>query len=262
VLSWGPLKLGNKAFNFFGCPRLTLDTVIDVLDLTGVTNLTRIFSACQNLVTINNVELWDTSLIEIFDAAFEKCQLFDDNLSDWDISSTTSLIGMFRGCGSFNNDGSSLLNTQWDVSNVTDMSYMFQNCDVFDQPLGSWDVSLVEYMKYMFDGSYDFNQNISSWNVQNVLEMSGMFRNAIHFEQNIGSWNIQNVTDMSYMFANIQLSNTNYNALLNGWAAQPVQPDVIFDGGNSQYTISIAGAARTTLTSGPNNWIITDGGGV
>ena len=262
VLSWGPLKLGNKAFNFFGCPRLTLDTVIDVLDLTGVTNLTRMFAACQNLVTINNVELWDTSLIQVFDAAFEKCQLFNDNLSDWNMSSTTSLKGMFRGCLSFNNDGSSLINTQWDVSNVTDMSYMFQFCNLFNQPIGSWDVGLVQDMKYMFDGCDDFNQNISSWNVQNVQDMLSMFRGAIHFEQNIGSWNIQNVTDMNFMFTNVTLSTTNYNALLIGWAAQTVQPNVTFDAGNSQYTIAIAGAAKATLTSGPNNWVISDGGGI
>ena len=139
---------------------------------------------------------------------------------------------------------------------------MFQFCNNFNQPLNSWDVGLVQNMSSMFFGSQDFNQPLNSWDTSNVEEMSSMFQNAIHFEQNIGSWNIQNVTDMSYMFSNVTLSTTNYNALLIGWAVQPVQQDVIFDGGNSQYTIATAGAARTTLTSAPNIWVITDGGGI
>jgi surface protein len=117
-------------------------------------------------------------------------------------------------------------------------------------------------MQRMFLNCPLFNQNISSWDVSSVVNMGFMFAGAIHFEQNIGSWNIQNVTDMSYMFENVTLSTTNYNALLNGWAAQPVQQDVIFDAGNSVYTIATAGVAKTTLTTAPNNWIITDGGGV
>ena len=67
---------------------------------------------------------------------------------------------------------------------------------------------------------------------------------------------------MFNMFANISISTTNYDALLVGWAAQTVQPDVTFDGGNSFYSAfpSAASVARNTLTSGPNNWIINDAG--
>jgi len=31
--------------------------------------------------------------------------------------------------------------SRWDVSNVTNMSYMFGNTKVFNQPIGDWDVS-------------------------------------------------------------------------------------------------------------------------
>ena len=50
---------------------------------------------------------------------------------------------------------------------------------------------------------------------------------------------------MANMFYHVTLSTANYDALLIGWAAQAVEPNVQFSGGNSKYT---AGAtARNTL---------------
>jgi hypothetical protein len=59
------------------------------------------------------------------------------------------------------------------------------------------------------------------------------------------------------MFKNIALSTANYDALLIGWAAQSLQPEVTFDGGNSTYCA--AEDARTSMIN-YNNWTITDGG--
>jgi surface protein len=142
------------------------------------------------------------------------------------------------------------------------MSGMFSLCQNFNQPIVSWDTSNVTNMNNMFNGCNIFNQNISVWDTSNVLSMDGMFGNAVQFEQDLGTWDITSVTSMNNMFDNVQLSVTNYNNLLIGWAAQTVQPNVIFSGGNSQYSAfpSAASVARNTLTSGPNNWTITDGG--
>ena len=115
----------------------------------------------------------------------------------------------------------------------------------------------------MFYSAQLFNQNISSWDVSSVTDMSSMFNHATQFEQNLGSWDISNVTSMANMFSNVTLTTTNYDAILVGWAALPsVQPNVIFTGGNSQYSMapSAAATARGVLTAGPNNWTITDGG--
>jgi len=170
---------------------------------------------------------------------------------------------MFAGCIDFNNGGSSLINN-WDVSTVFDMSNMFNNCIHFNQPIGSWVTSSVTDMTNLFNGASVFNQNITTWNTSLVTSMNSMFANAIAFDQNLSSWNISNVTSMNSMFANVTLSTPNYNALLIGWAAQTVQPNVTFDGGTSFYSAlpSAAAVARNTLTSGPNNWIITDAGPV
>jgi hypothetical protein len=54
----------------------------------------------------------------------------------------------------------------------------------------------------------------------------------------------------------------NYDALLTGWAAlttpATVRSNVSFHGGNSRYCT--ATAARTTLTTSPKSWTITDAG--
>ena len=263
VEKWGQLVLGNNySGHFLGCSKLTLDTVIDTPNLIGQTTLRDTFSSCGSLMSINNSNLWNTTSVIDFSGMFSKDLNFDSELSNWDMSNAQNLKGMFQGCQLFTNGGSPLIST-WIVSNVLDMSYMFSNASAFNQPIGSWDVSSVTDMGGMFTSAILFNQNITSWVVSNVTNMSNMFMNATQFEQNLGSWVVSNVTSMNNMFTNVQLTTTNYNNILIGWAALPsLQTGVTFSGGNSQYSVapSAAATARLALTSGPNSWNITDGG--
>jgi hypothetical protein len=57
------------------------------------------------------------------------------------------------------------------------------------------------------------------------------------------------------------ISNTNYNNLLIGWAANARQFNVTLGATNMVYTISIAGAARNSLT-GPTSWTIDGDTGI
>jgi len=63
---------------------------------------------------------------------------------------------------------------------------------------------------------------------------------------------------MSSMFGDTSLSVANYNSLLQGWSALPLQQDVKFDAGTSQYS-SEATANRSSIMTN-YNWTITDGG--
>jgi len=67
---------------------------------------------------------------------------------------------------------------------------------------------------------------------------------------------------MSSMFYNCTLSTPNYDALLVGWDAQVLQPNVSFHAGNSKYSSgSAADTARTNMINS-DGWSITDGGSI
>jgi surface protein len=94
---------------------------------------------------------------------------FNQDLSNWDVSSVTNMEQMFRGATSFNQDLSN-----WDVSSVTNMYGVFYDASSFNQDLSSWDVSNVTMMNSMFFGAdalSDENKCAihNSWSVQGWL---------------------------------------------------------------------------------------------
>jgi surface protein len=78
---------------------------------------------------------------------------------------------MFKDCINFNQDISN-----WDVSSVTDMNNMFKGCINFNQDITKWKVHNVTDMRGMFSGCRDFNKNISNWDVSSVNDMRNMFK--------------------------------------------------------------------------------------
>jgi surface protein len=161
---------------------------------------------------------------------------------------------MFRDATSFNDDISN-----WDVSTVTNMRAVFKGASSFNQDISNWDVSSVTLMPALFWGATSFNQDISSWDVSSVTNMENMFNDASSFDQDLSSWNITSVNDMTAMFAGVELSPTNYSNMLISWGAQNVQNGVIFDGGLSRYNFGQAYHAKQKLID-EYGWTITDGG--
>ena len=202
--------------------------------------------------TYGFIQNWNTTAVTNMSLAFESRTTFNEDITDWDVSNVTNMAGMFRAATVFNQDISS-----WDVSNVTRMDNMFNSAGAFNQDISGWDVSSVTNMAGMFYSALSFNQDIGSWDVSSVTNMNSMFRGLTSFNQNLGAWNISGVTTMISMFENVTLSTSNYDALLIGWSAQSVQPNVTFNGGNSRFT---ATSSRNILTNAPNNWTISDGG--
>jgi len=110
-----------------------------------------------------------------------------------------------------------------DLLRVRNMNYMFAGSN-FNADISAWDVSNATSMQGMFTFNSSFNQDISSWDVGNVTSMRFMFDFASAFNQNIGSWNIENVSDMTDMLKSTNISVSNYDGILDGWANQANTP--------------------------------------
>jgi len=143
---------------------------------------------------------------------------------------------------------------------------MFTAATVFNQNIGNWDTSKVTDMNYLFyafaPGQSAFNQNISNWDTSKVTTMREVFLYSDNFNQPIGNWNVSLVTNFTnFMFGktNLNYSAANYDALLIGWASRPVKPNLSINFGTIKRTAA-SDAAKTILTSTPNNWTIVDGG--
>ena len=155
-----------------------------------------------------DISNWDVSHITSMIGTFRENDFFNQNISSWDVSNVTNMSGMF-----FDNEAFDSPLNSWDVSSVTDMSQMFHTARGFNQSLSDWDVSNVTNMERMFLEADTFNQNISSWDVSKVTNMSRMFDSADNFNQSIGQWNVSSVSNFRQLFRNA----SNFNQELSNW---------------------------------------------
>lgn len=142
-----------------------------------------------NWLDISNVTMLD----QLFNVStFNRQYIFWD-VSDWDTSHVTSMVGTFNGC----KDICDL--SKWDTSKVTSMVNMFYGCSTFNGNISNWNVSKVKRFDSMFYGCSSFNQDISNWDISSAENLSYMFYNCIKFNQPIQKWNITKNMDISYL---------------------------------------------------------------
>ena len=142
-----------------------------------------------NWLDISNVTMLD----QLFNVStFNRQYIFWD-VSDWDTSHVTSMVGTFNGC----KDICDL--SKWDTSKVTSMVNMFYECSTFNGNISNWDVSKVTRFDSMFYGCSSFNQDISNWDISSAENLSYMFYNCRKFNQPIQKWNITKNMDISYL---------------------------------------------------------------
>ena len=183
---------------------------------SGITNMANLFFTQEFIDYGFNEDIshWDVSNVTDMVGMFHDADVFNGDLSAWDVSKVTNMHQMFRHSRSFNGEIGN-----WDVSNVDDMSEMFFDAQSFNQPIGDWNTGSVTTMARMFNGAVLFNQDISGWNTSKVTTTYRMFFNAHSFNQPLNSWDVSNVTDMATMFAEAHA----FNQPLNNWNTSSVQ---------------------------------------
>jgi len=194
ISSWGPIRLGNSGGYFNSCANLTLNTITDILNLTGTITLASMFFDCTSITTVGRMNEWDLSGVTSLSGMFGMfvsggttgIGVFNQNIGAWDVSNVTSFSEMFRFTALFNNGGSSDIQN-WNVSSAINMQGMFSRANRFNQPIANWErstpgntstLSNVTNMGHMFSSSNNslgFNQPISGWNVSNVTNMNALF---------------------------------------------------------------------------------------
>ncbi|NME70896.1 BspA family leucine-rich repeat surface protein [Flammeovirga aprica] len=135
VVQWGDVHFTSMEHSFQHCLLLESFSAQDLPDLSDVANMNFIFSGSQ--VFNGDLSQWDVSTIQTFRSAFYRATNFNGDLSNWNVSSATNMRHMFDQATSFNGDLSS-----WDVSSVVNMIDMFVDSglstDNYDRLLKSW----------------------------------------------------------------------------------------------------------------------------
>ena len=235
VEQWGDISWSNMAFAFYGCTSLTVPAA-DAPDLSGVNSLKQMF---QGATSFNqSIDHWNVGTIVEFYGMFWDATAFNQPLNSWNMSGAYDISAMFNGATSFNQPLDNWVTTgltdiktmfknassfnqsvnNFDVSLVADFAGTFEGATAFNQPLDNWNTSSATSMALMFYNASSFNQPIGNWDVSGVTNMSYMFSNAINFDQDLGSWDIGLVTNMSDMLWLTNLSVSNYDNTLIGWA--------------------------------------------
>jgi surface protein len=138
-----------------------------------------------------SIEQWGTQEWKSMSSAFVGCENMVGNFLDTpNLSSVNDMSYMFQGARIFNQDIS-----DWDVSNVIIMAVMFNGANSFNQDISSWDVSNVNVMFGMFTDASSFNQDITNWDVSSVTSMSSMFFATKAFNQDLSGWDVSSVTE-------------------------------------------------------------------
>jgi len=228
VEQWGSTAWTSMQNAFRGCANLQV-TATDVPDLSGLSDMSGMFSLCNTLNSPSNIGSWNTSTVTNMSALFSQASAFNQNISSWNTGAVTNMSNLFADAAAFNQDigawntstvtnmagmfaGALVFNRNigvWNTAAVTNMNSMFFSAYVFNQNIGGWNTGAVTNMASMFGYARDFNQNIGGWNTAAVANMSRMFEDAFDFNQNIGTWNTSAVTNMRGMFIDAYAFNQN-----------------------------------------------------
>lgn len=232
---------------------------------------------------------WDTSKVTNFVAMFHgdlglsTSSVFNQRVSNLNLSSATAMHYMFRQATAFNNGCAtgtftcpmSSTPTSWNPGKVTNFAHMFMDATSFNQSISGMDIGSATDLAKMFLGATSFNNGCvtgsttcpmtqATWDTSKVVVANEMFQGASAFNQDVSTWDLRSLTTGYRLFWSTSLSMANYNKLLIHLATLPLQSNASFGAAPTQYGGSAAIAAHDKLVgalgAGGFAWSIQDGG--
>jgi surface protein len=240
----GNVQLMNS---FFGHAH-AFNQPLEMWNTSNVLNMENMFY--QALAFNQPIGNWDVSQVTNMKGMFLQTQQFNQPLNDWDVSNVQDFMHTFGGTGSFNQPLDN-----WQLGSATVINQMFSGAQSFNQALNSWDVSGAEILYGMFNNATSFNQPLNNWDVSNAVNAANMFMNATSFNQNLGSWNLLSCWDVNNMLSNCGMSYCNYDATLQGWAAQELNNGQTLGAMGLEYTADGETARQSIIDN--HGWEIT-----
>ena len=122
ITRWGPLRLGNSGA-YFERTNILYEVSAKDVNLSGTTNLSKMFYYSNFYNSNGNIGSWDVSEVTDMSYMLSYSQLFNENISDWDVSEVTNMSHMFDNAFFYNKHIG-----DWNTSKVVDMSSMFHLC--------------------------------------------------------------------------------------------------------------------------------------
>ena len=232
------------------------------------TDAYRMFGSCSNLGPDLDLSSWSGNKIASFVEFFAACSSLTGtlNLNGLVTSYATDLARMLYG---FPQASANIDMRSWDMQNVTTIdSFMYgagshTTVDMRGVNTGSianWHQFARNNQNVVILGMDDLDMS-SATNLSYVLNLCDAQIPTL----NPSDWNIGNVTQASLAFrgysSGVGLTTAIYDQTLINFEAQPHQPNVTWDFGNSKYTAgSPANTAKDNLVA--DGWTIIDGGAI
>ena len=247
------------------------------LNISNLSSIASMFSGCENLTHIYDIENWDTSNISNMGSIFQSCKKLQSlDCSRWKVDKVTSMYGMFYACDAITSVGDL---SEWNVSSATDFGFMFRRCGKLKDigNISNWNVSKSSGFRYMFFQSGITSIDMSNWvfdeektstinfsgmfgDCKSLVEIKGVERFPMHRgttiqqmfynctglkELNLKSWDVSKVTSMQQAFSGCSALTS---LDLSSWNINPsTQSTNLFTGNSNLASITLNECSIDTI---------------
>ena len=205
-------EVTNMSRMFYACDHLQ-ELDVSHFNTAKVTDMSYMFYACSVLTSLD-VTKFNTAKVTDMSNMFSLCRVLTSlNVANFNTANVTSMSNMFSLC-----EGLTSLNvTSFNTANVTDMSQMFGGCwRLTSLNVTKFNTANVTNMYYMFSGCQGLTSlDVTKFDTGNVTNMTRMFNNCRSLKSiDPSGWETGNVTDMEEMF---QGCSSLVSLDLSGW---------------------------------------------